>query len=165
MLTREGPEAAWRYGGVGRWSEAAGAWALPEVDFATWRALGEGRTASRRLDPVFETRASDLVDRILATVTEGGWIEFGGKRCRVVGRAKGGGLRVDGGAGGFAERTVSVADLAWTLAAQRDVEASGGVLDEARVNRLRYLEGTPKESTRWIDTGWAVVAARGLRVN
>jgi hypothetical protein len=23
---------------------------------------------------------------------------------------------------------------------------------------LRYLEGTPKESTRWIDTGWAIAA-------
>jgi hypothetical protein len=33
----------------------------------------------------------------------------------------------------------------------------GGLLDEARVNRLRYLDGTPKGSTRWIDTGWALV--------
>ncbi len=162
VLTREGPEVAWRYGGVGRWSEAAGAWVLPEVDFATWRALGKGRSASRRLAPVFETRASDLVDRVLATVAEGGWVEFGGKRCRVVGKAKSGGLRVDGGPGGFAERTVSLTDFAWALAASRDVEEHGGVLDEARVNRLRYLEGTPKESTRWIDTGWALVAVRGL---
>ncbi|BDG02807.1 hypothetical protein [Anaeromyxobacter oryzae] len=38
-----------------------------------------------------------------------------------------------------------------------DVSAPGGVLDEARVNKLRYLEGTPKESTRWIDTGWAIL--------
>jgi hypothetical protein len=30
------------------------------------------------------------------------------------------------------------------------------VLDEARVNRLRYLDGTPKDATRWIDTGWAI---------
>lgn len=35
----------------------------------------------------------------------------------------------------------------------------GGLLDEERVNRLRYLEGTPKASTRWIDTG---VGDRGV---
>lgn len=40
------------------------------------------------------------------------------------------------------------------------------IIDEARVNRVRYLEGTPKGSTRWIDTGWAITlfaaaAARG----
>ena len=38
-----------------------------------------------------------------------------------------------------------------------DVRRSGGILDEPRVNRLRYLEGTPKGSTRWIDTGWALL--------
>ena len=58
--------------------------------------------------------------------------------------------------GGFAERTVSVTDLAWALCADEDVRAQGGVLDEARVNRLRYLDGTPKSATRWIDTGWAL---------
>ncbi len=43
-----------------------------------------------------------------------------------------------------------------TVVARDDVGQEGGVLDEARVNRLRYLEGTPKESTRWIDTGHAI---------
>ncbi|MFZ6181617.1 hypothetical protein [Nannocystis pusilla] len=32
------------------------------------------------------------------------------------------------------------------------------MLDEARVNRARYLDGAPKSSTRWIDTGWALAA-------
>jgi hypothetical protein len=31
------------------------------------------------------------------------------------------------------------------LVAKDDVAANGGVLDEGRVNRLRYLEGTPKD--------------------
>jgi len=158
VLTRESSGGDWRYAGVGRWSEADGAWAIPDVDFPTWRALGEGRSASRRLDPALEVEAGALVDRVLAKVGEGGWIERGGKRCRALGRAKSGGLRIDGGEGGFAERTVSLTDLAWALAAGQDVKALGGVLDEARVNRLRYLEGTPRESTRWIDTGWALVA-------
>jgi hypothetical protein len=53
---------------------------------------------------------------------------------------------------------VSLQDLAWVIAAAEDVADHGGRLDEERVNRLRYLEGTPKESTRWIDTGWALAA-------
>ena len=67
------------------------------------------------------------------------------------------GLRIDGGPYGFGERTVSLLDIAWVLVAQDDVREKGGVLDEARVNRLRYLEGTPKGSTRWVDTGWGLV--------
>jgi hypothetical protein len=63
---------------------------------------------------------------------------------------------VSGGADGFAERTVSRIDLGWALAAQNDVARNGGILDETRVNRLRYLDGTDKSATRWIDTGWAL---------
>jgi hypothetical protein len=59
--------------------------------------------------------------------------------------------------GGFKERTVSLKDIAWVLVARDDVANAGGVLGEARVNRLRYLEGTPKGATRWIDTGWAIL--------
>lgn len=64
---------------------------------------------------------------------------------------------VDGAEGGFAARQVSVTDVAWVMLAAEDVARTGGVLDKARVNRLRYLEVTPKGSTRWIDTGWAIV--------
>jgi hypothetical protein len=53
---------------------------------------------------------------------------------------------------------VSLIDLAWVVVAADDVAAHGGIVDEARVNRLRYLGGTPKSSTRWIDTGWAISA-------
>lgn len=161
VLTREKADAAWRYGGVGRWSEAAGAWVMPEVDYATWRALGEGRSASRRLDPAAEEQAVAAVAQIMASIGAGSWIEWGGRRCRVVGKAPGGGVRIDGGEDGFAERTVSLADLAWVLVARADIGVHGGVLDEVRVNRLRYLEGTPRESTRWIDTGWALVLVQG----
>jgi len=34
------------------------------------------------------------------------------------------------------------------------------LLDEAFVNRVRYLEGTPRGSTRWIDTGHALRLVR-----
>lgn len=69
---------------------------------------------------------------------------------------------MDGGDTGFAERTVSLVDLGWVLAAVEDVRVNGGVLDEARVNKLRYLDGTPQGGTRWIDTGWALAILAAL---
>ena len=39
-----------------------------------------------------------------------------------------------------------------------DGQLSNWILDG---NELRYLDGTPKASTRWIDTGWALLIARG----
>ena len=79
-----------------------------------------------------------------------------GRRARILGKAPRGGLRIDGGDGGFAARTVSLIDIAWVAVASDDVRARGGLFDEARVNRLRYLEGAPRGSTRWIDTGWVI---------
>jgi SOS-response transcriptional repressor LexA len=149
---------SWRYLGVGRWNDAENAWVIPDVHFEIWRALGAGRSASRRLPLGALDRAASQVEAALAEArSRNGWIERNGKRMRVLGLAPKGGLRIDGGDGGFAERTVSLIDVAWCLVAKDDVAATGGVLDEARVNRLRYLEGTPKGSTRWIDTGWALM--------
>jgi hypothetical protein len=90
-------------------------------------------------------------------------LERGGSRSALIlGPAQRGGLRLDVGEKASSQRTVSLTDLAWVAVAYDDVAANGGLLDEARVNRLRYLEGTPKGSTRWIDTGWALAAwARG----
>ncbi|HLL01307.1 MAG TPA: hypothetical protein VK539_12025 [Myxococcaceae bacterium] len=64
---------------------------------------------------------------------------------------------------GFKPRTVSLTDLAWVVVAARDIDANGGMVDEARVNRLRYLEGTASDSTRWIDTRWAIAAYQVAR--
>ena len=82
----------------------------------------------------------------------------GKRRARVLGRSQRGGLRIDGGDEGFAERSISLTDIAWVAVADDDVRAHGGLLDEARVNRARYLVGTPRGSTRWIDTNWALAA-------
>lgn len=92
----------------------------------------------------------------------GAFVERDGRQCRIGGRADGGGLRIDGGPDGFAERTVSLTDLAWVIVARDDVRKNGGRLDEQRVNRLRYLEGTPRAATRWIDTGWALALAAAV---
>ena len=148
-------DGSWRYAGVARWLLDEGVWALPTVDFETWRALGKGRSASRRLAPEWEERAKELAGALADRAGE--WVDGRGKRCQIVGASARGGVRIDGGPEGFAERTVSVTDLAWVLMAQAEVGKTGGVLDEAAVNRLRYLDGTPKGSTRWIDTGWALV--------
>ncbi len=155
VLAREGDGL--RYLGVGRWRD--GLWRIPEVDFATWRQWGEGRQASRALPDGALERAQGVVDAVLALPEGERWLERDGeRRARVLGAAARGGLRIDGGEGGFEERTVSLVDLAWVGVALDDARVRGGRLDEERVNRLRYLEGTPKGSTRWIDTGWALAA-------
>ncbi|WP_224372649.1 protein kinase domain-containing protein [Hyalangium versicolor] len=157
VLTSHEPQRAWRYWGVARWSEDETCWLLPEpVDHATWRELGHGRSSSKSLSAEAEARAEAWVDRFLGDHPSGTFLERDGKGCRVVGRAPKGGIRIDGGKGGFKERTVSLTDIAWVLLAREDARNAGGPLDELRVNRLRYLEGTPEESTRFIDTGWAL---------
>jgi superfamily II DNA or RNA helicase/diadenosine tetraphosphate (Ap4A) HIT family hydrolase/SOS-response transcriptional repressor LexA len=161
VLARSGE--TWRYCGVGRWLDEEGAFALPDLDHATWRSLGEGRSSSRRLPAGAIERAKALVEQLLASPGVGAFIGRDGRRARIAGRATDGGLRIDGGDGGFAARTVSLTDLAWALVAEDDVASAGGVLDEARVNRLRYLDGTPKASTRFIDTGWALAALVAVR--
>jgi SOS-response transcriptional repressor LexA len=152
----------WRYCGVARWRESEELWDFPALDYASWRALGKGRSSSRTLPPGAMEQAEALIARVLEP-GPGYWIADGERRCRVVGAASKGGLRIDGGAGGFGERTVSVIDIGWVLVAQEECRLEGGILDEARVNRRRYLEGTPKGATRWIDTRWAIVLARGTR--
>ncbi len=163
-LARTDADGPWRYCGVGRWVDDEGGWAIPEVDWATWRALGHGRSASRRLPDEFRVEAERVVDAILAKAAgSDAWLRDGGKPLRVLGRSAEGGVMIDGGEDGFEKRTVSLLDIGWVLVAERDVRENGGVLDEARVNRLRYLEGTPKGSTRWIDTGHAVRLVRESR--
>lgn len=160
VLSRR-PDGAFRYLGVGRWLESELRWQIPDVDFATWRAWGEGRDVSHALPEGALARAQLVADAVLALPAEKRWLErASGPRARVLGAAARGGLRVDGGEGGFGERTVSTNDLAWVVAADDTARESGAILDEALVNRVRYLEGTPKGSTRWVDTGWAIAAWR-----
>ena len=150
-------DGAHDYAGVGRWDAAHGNWAIPEVGFETWRRFGGGRSASRALTERHLDAARLLVERLVAEHGIGGWVAGPGKGCRLVGRAAQGGIRIDGGPGGFAERTVSLVDVGWVLAAGDEVERTGERFDEGVVNRLRYLAGTPVASTRFVDTGWAVV--------
>jgi hypothetical protein len=155
VLAKRG-DTSFRYLGVARLDEGNDRWQIAEVDHETWRAWGDG-AASRTLPEGVRASAQMAIDTLLSLAESDRWIErASGQRARITGRSTQGGLRIDGGEGG--ERTVSLTDLAWVVAAERDSEAQGGLLDEPRVNRLRYLDGTPKGSTRWIDTGWAVAA-------
>ena len=156
VLTRCPGVTKWRFAGVARRAEEEGLWEFPAVDFGTYRALGKGRGTSRTLPRRALERARGIVDRLMSSPGAGATVTREGKQCRLVGRSADGGLRIDGGAGGFAERTVSRRDIGWALVASDDVVRVGGILDEQRLNRLRYIDGTPKESTRWIDSGWAL---------
>lgn len=157
VLVRADRDAPWRYLGAGRFVADDERWAIPEVDFRTWRALGQGRSASRRLPAEWLESAERFASQLVADRPPGSELLLADdKRVRLVGRAPRGGLRIDGGPGGFAERTISLIDLAWALFARAESTRRGAPLDEALVNRLRYLDGTPKSSTRWIDTGWAL---------
>lgn len=161
VLARSADAEAWRYCGVARWRATEELWELPELDWPSWNALGSGRSASRRLDERFRIEAAALVDRLISSASRGdGWIRTEGRAVRVIGRAPEGGIRIDGGPGGFAERTVSLVDLGWVAAAADYSRQHGVLLDEALVNRLRYIDGTPKGSTRWVDTGHALALRR-----
>ncbi len=83
---------AWIHLGVGRWEEGESAWRIPDVSFATWRALGAGRECSKRLPDGALDRAGHAAEAILARVGEGGVVERDGRHARVLGRASRGGL-------------------------------------------------------------------------
>jgi len=144
-------DGGYRYCGVGRFSDDDGLWHLPSVDYDTWRKYGGGREVSRPLPEGAAARAQVAVDAILA-LPDRELVQAGGARARVVRAADRGGLRIEVSSGN--ERTISLTDLAWVVVA----DDGSGLLDEAKVNRVRYLEGTPKGSTRWIDTQWALAA-------
>jgi len=182
LCVRSGEGGTWRYCGVARRladlpaPDAGPArppadaprpdpdlWAFPALDLATWREWAGGRGVSRTLPPAWLERAEAAIEGIhAALVRKPTWVEARGKKCRVVGRSAKGGLRIDGGPDGFKERTVSPTDVGWVLRARAAQGPDAPYLDEAQVNRLRYVEGTPKSSTRWIDTGWALVLTEGL---
>ena len=58
----------WTYLGVGRWLEDEGSWAIPEVALATWRALGMGRKASRKIEPRWLEAARGLAERVAESI-------------------------------------------------------------------------------------------------
>jgi hypothetical protein len=119
---------------------------------------GNARAAS---PPTAIEAATTFLDALLLRAPPGTWLARDGERCRILERTPAG-VHIDGGDGGFTPRQVTATDLAWVMLAAQAVTDDGGLLDEAGVNRLRYLDGTPKGSTRWIDTGWAIALFAGV---
>jgi SOS-response transcriptional repressor LexA len=151
VCARPGPDRPWHYLGVGRWSEQA--WSFPAPSLPVWRTLSTSRSSSRTLPPRWRSAAEALASRLEASHLQAP-VTRGTQQAEILGRVPQGGLRIGGA--DRATRTVSLTDLGWVLAAEAEVRGSGSALDETQVNRLRYLDGTPKEATRWIDTGWAL---------
>ena len=147
--------------GVARQVIGTSEWLIPEVDFQTWRRLGGSRSASRRTPPGLEGRAEELAGRALELIGVGGTVTRGsGVAAQIRRRTSQGGLVISLGNDETSTRSISLTDLAWVLAAADDASVNGGEVDEVRVNGLRYLLGTPEESTRFIDTGWAIAIWR-----
>ena len=159
VLVRPGAEDAWTYLGVARWRDPETAWQVPPPTWSLWKALSSSRGASRTLAVQWRTAAEAIMAEIVQRFgSDSVWVR--GRPVRVLGRTAQGSLRIAGEGAG--ERSLSLADFGWVLAAAEDVRRAGGVLDEARVNRLRYLDETPKGSTRWIDTGNAIALVLAL---
>lgn len=76
-----------RYLGVGHWRSDENAWAIPEVDYATWRAFGEGRSASRALPPGALARAQAVADGLLGLPEAERVLVQRDGRARILGRA------------------------------------------------------------------------------
>ncbi len=128
------------------------AWQVAPLDFATWRALNPRGGASRPLPPYAEALALRYLAQLHHSLTPGQWLEADGKRFRVVKVREGAGVTIDGGPGGFKPRNVSLTDLAWALLA---LDGQADSASKALIHALRYWPGTPRGSTRYIDTLWA----------
>ncbi len=105
--------------------------------------------ASRDLPEHARALASRFVETLVEALSEEG-ARANLKPLRVTGTSRSGGLRVDRGEDGVRERTISLTDLAWVLLA--DQATAEREPTEADVNRARYPPGTPRASTRWVDT-------------
>jgi hypothetical protein len=128
VLATQDDGTSYRYLGIGRQSGEVNRWRIPEVSFATWRKWGAGKEVSRNLADDLMERATTVAESLVAPT--GGVREIvraDGRRARVLGSASRGGFRIDGGVGGFAERTVSLLDLAWVIAAADHVKIHGGL--------------------------------------
>lgn len=153
-------DGGWLALGIGRWTEDEGDWAFAAPTLAQWRAIHPAGGVSRTLPRAAEQRAKAAADAIAKALLGQPVSKGADGQLRVLGQTRTGSLRVEQGKG---TRSVSHSDLAWCLLAEDEVRGCGGVLDEARVNRLRYLEGTAKESTRYIDTGNALALMAAWR--
>ena len=135
--------ARWRYCGVGRWIEEERLWRIPPFDHDTWKRISGGRSSSRSLPPEALRRASELVKRLLTKVSarhHAGGAQSPASGCSAWLRRVASGSMVVGEASPSARFHSLTSDGSWPR--QTMPHAPRAALDEALVNRLRYLEGT-----------------------
>ncbi|CAD7698670.1 unnamed protein product [Ostreobium quekettii] len=145
-------EDRWVYHGEGARDGEREAWRIADVDVDTYKRFGGSRAKSRDLPAHAKQWAKAFTEKLQDTLGEDGVVNARGRTCRVVSVSDRGSVEIEGvGEDGFKPRKVSNTDLAWVLLA-RDKNTSP-ILDEATVNRARYLPGTKPSSMRYIDTG------------
>ena len=159
VFARGSGDDSWTFLGIGRWKAHHCEWEFPPPPLSLWRLLSSRRSASRTLPRNWVDAAARFAEEAGVGLV-GKTVQKGGAVWSVLGSTNGGGIAIERSNGGGSRRIVTATDLGWALAAENDVARFGGILSEARVNRLRYLYGTPKEATRWIDTGWAIALLR-----
>jgi len=137
-----------------------GQWRLAPVDLATWRRFGASPDEiSRPLSAQQRAYAQAFVERLDLELLKDRWFEVDGARLRVISKNAKGGLKLALESG--KTRNISQTDLAWALYTYEQTQELSGLSVE-RVNQRRYLAGTPKASTRYIDTGWAIKIIKAL---
>jgi superfamily II DNA or RNA helicase/HKD family nuclease len=128
-------------------------WWLHARTDAPDNAIAARSTSSHVLEERWTEAAREATGRIWALYA-GQTVKVNGRVITIVELTRTGSIKIrPQGAG---ERTISLTDLGWTLCAAAQAELRGELVDLAMVNRLRYRPGTPKGSTRYIDTGWAI---------
>ena len=153
-------EDRWVYHGEGARDGEREAWRIADVDVDTYERFGGSRAKSRDLPAHAKQWAKAFTEKLQDTLGEDGVVNARGRTCRVVSVSDRGSVEIEGvGEDGFKPRKVSNTDLAWVLLARES--NTSPILDEATVNRARYLPGTKPSSMRYIDTGWALVLTEG----
>lgn len=137
-----------------------GQWRIASVELATWRRFGASpEEISRPLGAQQRAYAQAFVARLDLELLKEMWLDVDGVKLRIIGKSAQGGLKLALESG--KTRSISQTDLAWALYTYEQTQELSGLSVE-RVNQRRYLAGTPKASTRYIDTGWAIRIIKAL---
>jgi len=155
VLARSRVSDRWTFLGVGRWTDEERSWAFPAPSALRWHELVTKATWSRTLPAMWRAQAVEFTRQIGATKI-GQVFTADGRDVRVVGVSRDGGVFVEGADGGMQRRSVSATDIGWVIHAADVAARAGEKLSAEGANRLRYLSGTPKGKTRFIDTKLAV---------
>jgi superfamily II DNA or RNA helicase/SOS-response transcriptional repressor LexA len=161
VLARASGGDRWTFLGVGRWDVAEGAWAFPAPPALRWHELADAVTWSRTLPMEWRVRAQAFA-RMLGETKIGAEFAREAGMARVVRITRDLGVFLEGVDGSLSPRPISATDIGWVIWAADEAARGGPPLSLETVNRLRYLKGTPKGKTRYIDTKLAMALWRAF---